>query len=166
MNRIDFQPRLWKHGEGEINYGDMIKERVYKYYWEDDINCATTVLKILAEIFDLELTSQVTDSAIGLHGAGKFGAQCGLVEGSLMFIGIWGKKKGYDVNRIVDLCYRFADDFQKNFGSLVCRDLRPQGFSPDNPPHLCEEITIKAVEFTAGYIANGYLISTSRGKSF
>jgi len=31
---------------------------------------------------------QLLDAAVGMHGAGKYGAQCGLVEGSLMFIGL------------------------------------------------------------------------------
>lgn len=136
------------------NYRDMIKERVHKYYWEDDINCATTVLKALAEIYEIDLNSQVIDSAIGMHGAGKFGAQCGLVEGSLMFIGILGKKLGYKDKSIVDYCYSFAKKFQNDFGSIVCRELRPQGFKSDNPPHICEEITKKAVEFTCNHINN------------
>jgi len=134
------------------NYREIINERVYKYYWEDDINCATTVLKTLANIYEIDLSSQIIDSAIGMHGAGKFGAQCGLVEGSLMFIGIWLRKLGYDNKDIVDYCYGFANKFENDFGSIVCRDLRPQGFKSDNPPHICEGITRKAIEFTLNYI--------------
>ncbi|WP_368488909.1 C-GCAxxG-C-C family protein [Clostridium sp. BJN0013] len=134
------------------NYRAMINDRVHKYYWEDDINCATTVLKTLAEICKIDLTSQVIDSAIGMHGAGKFGAQCGLVEGSLMFIGIFGRKLGYGNQSIVSYCYNFASKFENSFGSIVCRDLRVQGFRSDDPPHVCEEITKKAIEFTYNYI--------------
>lgn len=136
------------------NYRDIINERVHKYYWEDDFNCATTVLKTLESIYKINLEAQIIDSAIGMHGAGKFGAQCGLVEGSLMFIGIWGRKLGYNNKKIVEYCYGFANKFQNNFGSLVCRELRPQGFRKDNPPHLCEEVTKKAIEFTCNYIDN------------
>ncbi|OOM74118.1 C-GCAxxG-C-C family protein [Clostridium sp. BL-8] len=136
---------------------DIINERVNKYYWEDDLNCATTVLKTLGSIYKIELESQIIDSAIGMHGAGKFGAQCGLVEGALMFIGIWGRKLRCDNKRIVEYCYNFADNFQSNFGSLICRELRPQGFNKDNPPHLCEEVTKKAIEFTCNYIDNTIL---------
>jgi Putative redox-active protein (C_GCAxxG_C_C). len=136
------------------NYEDMIRNRVHDYYWKDDINCVTTVLRILAEIYEIELNPQLIDSAIGLHGAGTFGAQCGLVEGSLMFIGILGKRMGYDIPTITEFCYSFAHDFQIKFGSLVCRELRPQGFSPDNPPHICENITRQAAQFTLDYIGN------------
>jgi hypothetical protein len=110
------------------------------------------MLKTLAEIFEINLPPQVIDSAVGMHGAGKFGAQCGLVEGSLMFMGIFGRERGYEDKIIVNSCYNLANEFQKDFGSLVCRDLRPQGFNPENPPHICEELTKKAVRFTANYI--------------
>ncbi len=129
-----------------------IEEKVHEYYWTDDINCATTLMKTVSEIFDIELSQQVIDSAVGMHGAGKFGAQCGLVEGSLMLIGIIGRKKNLSDEMTVKHCYRFAEEFQKKFGSLNCSTLRPEGFKPENPPHLCEKLTVKAIEFTSGFI--------------
>ncbi len=132
---------------------NLINERVHRHYWDEDQNCATTVLLILAEIFEIKLASQTLHSAIGMHGAGGFRAQCGLVEGTLMFLGIAGKERGLDDADIIKHCYTFATEFQKSFGSLICSDLRPQGFKPDNPPHLCEELTKKAIEFVVGYIS-------------
>jgi C_GCAxxG_C_C family probable redox protein len=134
------------------NYRSLINEQVHHYYWDENLNCATTVLKILAEIFEINLNSQTIHSVIGMHGAGGFGAQCGLVEGSLLFIGILGKNQGRENEDIVKYCYHFSSEFEKSFGSLTCRDLRSQGFKPDNPPHLCEELTKKVVEFTGHYI--------------
>lgn len=129
-----------------------IEEKVHEYYWSDDINCATTVLKTVSEIFDIELSQQVIDSAVGMHGAGKFGAQCGLVEGSLMLIGIIGREKNLSDEITVINCFRFAEKFQKKFGSLECRTLRPQGFKPENPNHLCEKLTVEAICFTSDFI--------------
>ena len=94
------------------------------------------------------------NSAIGLHGAGKYGAQCGLVEGTLMFIGIYGKSVGFESDIIENCCYDFAEQFEKTFGSLLCRDLRPQGFKIDNSPHLCEKITCDALEFTTSFLGS------------
>jgi C_GCAxxG_C_C family probable redox protein len=131
----------------------IIKERVHKYYWDYDINCAATMLKITAEIFGIEISPQLADAVIGMHGAGKFGAQCGLVEGSLMLIGIKGRADGFSDDAIVNNCFKFADEFQKKFGSLNCSVLRPEGFKQENPPHLCEEMTVKAVEFTAVFVS-------------
>nr|WP_092074650.1 C-GCAxxG-C-C family protein [Dendrosporobacter quercicolus]NSL47614.1 C_GCAxxG_C_C family protein [Dendrosporobacter quercicolus DSM 1736]SDN06945.1 C_GCAxxG_C_C family probable redox protein [Dendrosporobacter quercicolus] len=131
---------------------EYIKSKVSGYYWNDDVNCATTMLKTLAELYEIELDRQVIDSAIGLHGAGGFGAQCGLVEGSLMLLGIFGKENKLSTEIIIALCYCFAQEFEEEFGSLLCKQLRPQGFKPDNPPHLCEGLTNRAVKFTAEYL--------------
>ena len=129
---------------------EYIREKVYTYYWDEDLNFATVMVKILAELHDLDL--QVIESAVGMHGAGGFGAQCGLVEESLMFIGIWRKENELSTEKIVDLCYSFAKNFEQKFGSLSCSKLRPQGFNANSPPHLCEKLTNKAVKFTAEYL--------------
>ena len=134
----------------------FVEDRVHKYYWKDDINCATTTLRILSEAFDIELNEQVMDSAIGMHGAGEFGAQCGLVEGALMFLGIAGRAKGIPDEDIVKSCQDYARQFEVDFGSLQCRVLRPQGFKPDNPPHLCEGITREGVVFGIKFISSAF----------
>lgn len=131
---------------------DFIKDRVRCYYWEEDLNCATTVLKILGEFFEVEINPQVFAAATGMHGAGKFGAQCGLVEGALMFIGIIGQARNVPEKEIVQACYDFACSFQETFTSLLCKELRPEGFRPGNPPHLCEGLTNKAVDFALNYM--------------
>jgi C_GCAxxG_C_C family probable redox protein len=131
---------------------EFVKQKVSDCYWNEDVNCATTMLKILAEVHDINLNSQVIHAAIGMHGAGSFGAQCGLVEGSLLFIGIWGKEKDFSIKTITEICYDFAQEFEQKFGSLQCKYLRPQGFKLENPPHLCERLTNQAVNFTIEYL--------------
>lgn len=132
---------------------DFIRKRVHSYYWDEDINCATTCLRILAEKFSVVLEPQVLNAALGMHGAGKYGAQCGLVEGTLMFIGIIGKRLGLRDDDIVDSCREFAAGFEELFGSLVCAVLRPAGFSEENEPHLCEGITCRAISHSIGFIS-------------
>ncbi|WP_018248768.1 C-GCAxxG-C-C family protein [Orenia marismortui] len=130
----------------------LIDQRVHAYYWEEDLNCAITILKTLGEIFEVELNSQIIDSASGIPGAGRFGGQCGLVGGALMFFGILGKKSKVSQQEIRSLCYDFADKFENTLGSLVCKELRPEGFKADNPPHLCEDITKRAVKLATNSI--------------
>jgi len=130
----------------------FIATKVKDYYWTDDINCATTTLKILAEVFKIEINPQVIDSALGMHGAGEYGAQCGLVEGTLMFLGIYGKYNNVPDNMIVQSCNKFAKQYEKEFKSLQCSELRPEGFKEDNPPHICEPLTRDAVKFTIKFI--------------
>jgi len=80
------------------------------------------------------------------------GSQCGLVEGALLFIGSYGNQKEIQKERLTQLCHEFCSEFQASFGSLLCNELRPQGFSPDYPPHLCENVTKRAILFSAKYI--------------
>ena len=131
----------------------LIDTRVHAYYWNEDISCIITTLKILSEIFHYKLHSQVIEAAYGLN-AGRIGSQCGLVEGTLLFIGAYGHEKGIASQDIAMLCQKFSSTFQDTFGSVLCKELRLQGFSPDNPPHICESITKRAVAFSTEFISN------------
>ncbi len=132
--------------------GIKINERVHELYWKYDINCARSTLTCLCELYNIDIEEQTFNSAIGLHGAGGYRAQCGLVEGALMFIGIYFSYKRKPVTEIADLCYQYADEFYKKFGSLKCYDLRPNGFSENDPPHACEKLTGIAIEFAYEFI--------------
>jgi hypothetical protein len=110
-----------------------------------------TTLRILAEVFEVELHRQVLDVAIGMHGAGGYRAQCGLVEGALMFIGLFGKAHARTADEIAQTCYNFAETFEDRFGSLLCRE----GFAPDNPPHLCEDLSRRVILFAIEFLNRG-----------
>jgi len=136
-----------------VDIRDIVHHRVHEYYHVQDWNCAVTTLRILAEVFDVDLSPQVLDAALGMYGAGGYRAQCGLVEGALMAIGIIGKTRDLADDTIVSACYEFAEQFEGRFGSLTCRELRPEGFSTDNPPHLCEPLTCEAVLFDIAFVS-------------
>ena len=131
---------------------DFVRRRVKHCYCDRDLIGATTMLKVLAAKYDLELNPQVIDAATGMHGAGEYGTRCGLVEGALMFLGIIGHARGIPEAGIVDACCHFAAGFEKRFSSLLCSDLRPQGFHPDNPPHLCKDLTGRAIDYTLAFM--------------
>ena len=130
----------------------LVQHRVHEYYWRRNWNCAVTTMLVLGEVFDVALGDQVLAAAVGMHGAGGYRAQCGLVEGALMFIGVIGQKKGLAEDAIVQACYDYGERFETRFGSLLCRDLRPEGFEPDNPPHLCEPLTRDAIVFDIQFV--------------
>lgn len=131
---------------------EYITKRVHKLYWEEDINCARTSLICLSELFEIDIEQQTIWSAVGLHGAGGYRAQCGLVEGALMFIGIYFHMLGRSEEEIVSACFDLASAFEKKFGSLRCLELRPTGFSKNDPPHMCEDLTCRAIGSAYQYI--------------
>ena len=131
---------------------EYIKKRVHDLYWNGDVNCARTTLLILSELYEIPLEAQTLQAAAGLLGAGGYRAQCGLVEGSILFLGIYCGVRGKSEKETVDVIYRYAAAFETHFGSLRCRELRPGGFTPQDPPHLCEKLSCEAVEFIWNYI--------------
>lgn len=131
---------------------ERVRALVRKAYWEDDINCARAMLRCLGGLTGIEIAPQTMRAAIGLHGAGGFRAQCGLVEGMLMFLGLHLSGEGKSEGEIASRCCTFAEGFSARFSSLQCRDLRPGGFREDDPPHACEELTVQAVLFALGFL--------------
>jgi len=138
--------------ESENTLTSFVTDRVHYYFRNRDINCAGTTILVLAEHFAVSIEQQVLNAAAGMHGAGGYRAQCGIVEGALMFIGICGAGRGCTERDIAASCKAFAQSFVTAFGSLSCSVLRPTGFRADDPPHLCEGLTVKAIIHTIGFI--------------
>lgn len=131
---------------------NFVNERVATYFHVNDYNCVRTDLLTLAEYFQVELHGQVLAAAVGMHGAGGYRAQCGLVEGTLLFLGIIGAERGVAEEKVVDACHDFGETFEKEFSSLQCRSLRPGGFNNDDPPHLCEGLACSTTAFSIRFV--------------
>ena len=127
-------------------------ELIHHLYHDKDFNCAITTLICLGKEFGVDTDQQVLDSAICMNGGGRFRAQCGLVEGVLMFIGIYATQRGMKKKDMMKIAYGFCENFQNRFGSLLCRDLRPGGFQKTDPKHLCEPLTLDTVPFSIDYL--------------
>ena len=103
-------------------------------------------MKLLAEVRNVKLDKQVLKAALGMNGAGRYGGQCGLVEGMIMFLGIWGDLKGFPDGQIQMICRSYADKFDKTFGDLTCGSLRPEAeAAAEDPAHACRELKVKAL---------------------
>lgn len=131
---------------------NYVKKRVAAYFHINDYNCVRTDLLILAEYFRVRLDRQILNAAVGMHGAGGYRAQCGLVEGTLMFLGLIGAEKAVAEEDIVVACRDFGQAFEEEFSSLQCRALRPGGFKEDDPPHLCEDLACRSTIFSISFV--------------
>lgn len=100
---------IWKKGERRtiVDCDSRIVKHVHLAYWNKDLNCANTTLECLSSIFETQVDSQLYKAAVGLHGAGGYRAQCGLVEGVLLFIGLYS-----------DICDKTTDEAVALFMSL------------------------------------------------
>ena len=70
-------------------------------------------------------------------------------------------ERGLSDEEIGDLCREFAEGFTAALGSLVCRELRPEGFGPDIPTHACEPRSVDAAMFAVGFMRDKGLINRS-----
>ncbi len=130
----------------------FVENRVDKYYFEDDVNCAVATLRILGERFGISIGGRMEQAVTGFPGAGRYGAQCGLVGGTLLFIGLHGHENTLDEEAIRKTCRRFAAGFEKKFGSLSCAVLRPEGFRTGQPPHMCRDLTCRSAKFCIDFM--------------
>ena len=70
-----------------------------------------------------------------------------------MFLPIYYEFLGRSEEEAVNACYHYAEAFTERFHSLRCYDLRPGGFQPTAPPHMCENLTCEAVKFAYEYVS-------------
>lgn len=129
-----------------------IKEKIHEMYWEQQGSCANIMLHCLSELMNLKLERQVSACVTGLHGAEKFGAQCGLALAGQMFIGIYYRQMDKEDAGAVSCCAQYAETFSNKFGSLVCSELRRSGYIYSDPRHLCEQLTCDAVIITYNFL--------------
>lgn len=129
-----------------------IASTVHSEYYDLDTNCAGVTLKCLSHLFSYPIAPQSFAASLGMHGAGGYRAQCGLIEGALMFLGMYLTALDWERTDVSKACYEYATAFEKEFGALTCRNLRPQGLAEGQPPHMCETLTVRAVQFAYDYV--------------
>ena len=109
----------------------MLKDFYDKYYYEGNYNCAETILRAGNEYYGLGLHDRDM-IAFGGFGAGmQTGNTCGAV---LAGIGILSMKyveaKAHESKDIKPVTTMLIREFNKKYGSVLCRDIKPQSFQP------------------------------------
>jgi|GEM_PF-3477790 len=72
---------------------NFVKKWVTTFFQVHDYNCVRATFLRLPNILKLNCISRSWMHSVGMHGAGGYRAQCGLVEGTLLFLGGAGLKK-------------------------------------------------------------------------
>ena len=116
----------------------LVKERAEraKGYFQDGYNCSQAVFMAYADLFDMdvELASKLASSFGG--GMGRLREVCGTCTGMFMVASLAipadnrdaeAKKTNYA------LVQQLAEDFRKENGSIICRDLLGLDHKKDEP---------------------------------
>ncbi len=116
----------------------LIKERAEKAkgYFQDGYNCSQSVFMAYADLFDIdvELASKLASSFGG--GMGRLREVCGTCTGMFMVasLAIPADNKDTEAKKTnYALVQQLADDFRKENGSIICRELLGLDHKKDKP---------------------------------
>ena len=116
----------------------LVKERAEKAkaYFLDGYNCSQSVFMAYADLFDLdvELASKLASSFGG--GMGRLREVCGTCTGMFMVasMAIPADNKDADAKKAnYALVQQVAEDFRKENGSIICRELLGLDHKKDEP---------------------------------
>ncbi len=113
------------------------------YYFHNGYSCSEATLQAGVDLFGLQ--SDCTPAVASAFGGGikSLGHVCGAVSGTLMLIGImYGKHSLEDSSEKSDkLSLEFLNFCEKEFGTLMCRDITGLNFREEvYPSEKCTKI--------------------------
>lgn len=122
----------------------MLKDVYEKYYFEQNYNCAETILRAGNEYFELGLHDRDMILVGGFGGGIQSGNTCGAILAAVSVLSMkYVEAKAHesaDINPIVNM---LLDQFKERFGSILCCDIKPQCFKPEV---RCQATLIAACE--------------------
>ncbi|MBQ4271640.1 MAG: C-GCAxxG-C-C family protein [Clostridiales bacterium] len=110
----------------------MLKDIYDKYYFEGNYNCAETIIRAGNEYYDLGLHDRDM-IAFGGFGAGmQTGNTCGAVLAGISILSMrYIEKKAHESTDIKPVTSMLMREFRNRYGSVLCKDIKPQSFSPE-----------------------------------
>lgn len=109
-----------------------LKDLYAKYYYDENYNCAETMIRAANEYYGLDLHDRDM-IAFGGFGAGiQSGNTCGAILSAVSVLSMkYVEKKAHesaDIRPVTNLLIR---KFNEKYGSVLCKDIKPQSFKPD-----------------------------------
>ena len=110
----------------------MLKDLCEKYYFEMNYNCAETLIRAANDYYDLGLHDRDM-IAFGGFGAGiQTGNTCGAILAAVSVLSMkYIEKNAHDSKDIKLVTTAFIREMNRQYGSVLCKDIKPQAFKPD-----------------------------------
>lgn len=110
----------------------MLKDLYEKYYTDGNYNCAETIIRAGNEYYDLGLYDRDM-IAFGVFGGGiQTGNTCGAILAAASVLSMkYIEKKAHDSSDIRPVTTALIQEFNRKYGSVLCKDIKPQSFSPE-----------------------------------
>lgn len=120
----------------------MLKDVLGKYYFEQNYNCAETIIRAANEYYDLGLHDRDM-IMMGAYGAGiQTGNTCGaILAGASVLSMKYVPEKAHESAEIKPVTSLFMRKIKEAYGSHLCKDIKAQTFKPE---YRCK-VTIETV---------------------
>ncbi len=120
---------LYQCGKG---IGMGLKDLYAKYYYDQNYNCAETMIRAGNEYYDLGMHDRDM-IAFGGFGAGiQTGNTCGAILAAVSILSMkYVEKKAHESADIRPVTTALMRKFNERYGSVLCKDIKPQSFRPE-----------------------------------
>lgn len=109
-----------------------LKDYIGKYYFDQNYNCAETILRAGNEYYDLGLNDRDM-IMVGAFGAGvQCGNTCGAILAGASILSMkYVEAKAHESADIKPVVTKLIRLFNLKYGSTLCKDIKPQSFAPE-----------------------------------
>jgi C_GCAxxG_C_C family probable redox protein len=116
---------------------------------ETDYHCGEVVVRTILNELEIKAPASVLRISASMNGGGRAGAQCGILEAGLFVLSLLYGRHSEKQSRepLQSLAFQLTKKFETEYKNLLCRDIRPEGFSTTQPRGLCTERIICGIFF-------------------
>lgn len=110
----------------------MLKDEIKKYYFEQNYNCAETIIRAGNDYYNLGLHDHDM-KMVGAYGAGiQCGNTCGAVLSAASILSMkYIEEKAHESADIKEVGTNLIRKFNMKYGSTLCKDIKAQSFKPE-----------------------------------
>ncbi len=130
----------------------MLKDYYEKYYNDRNYNCAETVIRAANDYYDLKLHDRDMIMLGGYGGGIQTGNTCGAILAAVSVLSMkYIEQKAHDSKDIKPVTTALINEFKKKYGSILCKDIKPQSFDPQS---RCKNTVEAACDILEAVIAD------------
>lgn len=129
----------------------MLKDIANEYYLNENYNCAETLIRAANDYYDLKLHDRDM-ILVGAYGGGiQTGNACGAVLSAVSILSMkYVEAKAHESQDIKPVVTKLIRKFNEKYGSIQCKDIKPQSFSPE---YRCQKTIETACDILEDTIA-------------
>ena len=110
----------------------MLKDHTYQYYNELGYNCAESIIRAGNDYYDLGLHDQDMIMVAGFGAGLQCGQTCGAVLSAVSILSVkYVERNAHASADIHPVTVKLIRKFKERYGSVLCKDIKPQSYKPE-----------------------------------